>query len=149
MSSRARSRTGFRAEGDRLHSADECVLNLIAVRFEVCLLLLHHIARPRLRRGHRRDRRGHAARRVLTTSTVSRLSVSSATFGSLSPKPRARGAMDHAEEQAMELEALEAIYMEEFERLVRSLHDPYRHAHTRAASFAAPLTPHSVRAAAC
>ena len=48
----------------------------------------------------------------------------------------------------MELEALEAIYMEEFERLVRSLHDAYRHAHTRAASFAAPLTPHSVRAAA-
>ena len=56
--------------------------------------------------------------------------------------------MDHAEEQAMELEALEAIYMEEFERLVRSLRDAYRHAHTRAASFAAPLTPHSVRAAA-
>ena len=57
--------------------------------------------------------------------------------------------MDHAEEQAMELEALEAIYMEEFERLARRLRDAYRHAHARAASLAAPLTPHSVRAAAC
>ena len=56
--------------------------------------------------------------------------------------------MDHAEEQAMELEALEAIYMEEFERLVRPPRDAYRHAHARAASLAAPLTPHSVRAAA-